>query len=223
MTALGRPVSHALEVPHGLLAPELREVLRVIDAVHGDGVLPRIPLGWAAIANEEGIYRFDEITGLPVRIIVSSIGKQLRLAVAHEIGHLLDHQGIGDAGTFASSHGRSLNAWREAVRASRAIRSLSELGRRDTIRVARSGGRIVPVAVSTALVRYLLTDHELWARSYAQFIAIRSDDPLLLAELDARRGSRPGLIDYHLQWEDVDFAPIEFEIERLFRRLRWLA
>ena len=87
MPPLGRPVSHALVVPDGLRAPELREVLRAIDAVHGDGDLPRIPLTWAPLAEEEGSFRTDPTTGEPLRIIVRDTGTLRRLAALREIGH----------------------------------------------------------------------------------------------------------------------------------------
>ena len=99
MPPLGRPVSHAAEIPAGLRAPEMREVLRAVDAVHGDGVLPRVPVTWLDSLDAEGFYRFDDSTGKPIRILLNSSGKHHRLAVVHEIGHFLDHQGIGRSRT----------------------------------------------------------------------------------------------------------------------------
>src|SRR5687768_8691290 len=89
MPPLGRLVSHAFAIPHGLRAPELRDVLRAVDSVHG--------------------------AGIPSGIIVNSLGKFRRLAVRPEIGHFLDHQGIGKPRRFESARRRLLRSWRGAI------------------------------------------------------------------------------------------------------------
>ena len=56
------------------------------------------------------------------------------------------------------------------------------------------------------------------ARSYAQYIATRSQDPAMLKELDASRD--PGKTPYYAaQWADDDFEPIAEAYDALFAAL----
>ena len=219
MTALGRPVSHALEIPHGLHAAALREVVRAIDAVHGNGDLPRIPISWGPLVGRDGQFRTDRATGAPIRIVVRTSGTLRRLAALHEVGHFLDHQGIGVPGAFASVRSRLLGPWRAAVRQSRATQELIALRSSDRVAARRFSDASDDAFHRRPFVRYLVTCHEALARCYAQLVVIRSGEPWLLEELEARRLASPGIPQ---QWDDEDFAPIASEIERLLRRLRWL-
>ncbi|MCV5648931.1 hypothetical protein OFN55_40020, partial [Escherichia coli] len=67
---------------------------------------------------------------------------------------------------------------------------------------------------------YLLDPSELWARSYAQYIARKSGDPAMREELAEMLRARAGLNLYAL-WEDEEFAPIMKEMDDLFRSLGW--
>jgi hypothetical protein len=68
----------------------------------------------------------------------------------------------------------------------------------------------------------LTSADEIWARSFAQFVAMRSGDLTLMAELaELRTGSLRGMY-YLLQWTDEDFRPIADEIEALFEELGWI-
>ncbi len=79
---------------------------------------------------------------------------------------------------------------------------------------------------SNAAVRrftdYLLPPHELWARSYAQFIASRGRLPRMEHELLAVRTSSPNALYLSVQWEDADFVMLDNEIERLFQQIGWM-
>ena len=67
---------------------------------------------------------------------------------------------------------------------------------------------------------YLLQSEELWARSYAQFVTIRSGQTDLIAELrDRQLRAERSLIP--VQWNDRDFLGVEDPIEALFRDLGW--
>src|SRR5262245_55706975 len=65
--------------------------------------------------------------------------------------------------------------------------------------------------------RYMLTNEEVWARAYSQFIAERSGDPLLLEQLNTALNTGTGR-----QWTTDDFKPIGAAIETLFKKLKWL-
>ena len=61
---------------------------------------------------------------------------------------------------------------------------------------------------------------ELWARSYAQYIATKSGSAALMRELNEVRN---GTNDYRFaQWDDADFKPISAAMDVLFKGLGWL-
>jgi len=64
---------------------------------------------------------------------------------------------------------------------------------------------------------YYLSPEELWARSYAQYIAKKSGNKAMLAEL-AKLQDDP----IPSQWSDDDFIEIEKAIDELFKERGWL-
>src|SRR5207248_2525079 len=102
-----------------------------------------------------------------------------------------------------------LAEWRRVVARSQAIQDL----------VGMSVDRSPRVHVEH--VADLLDPVEIWARSYSQYITLRSQRPELLASLEAFRTRAPLAMYYPQQWEDDDFEPIDEAIDRLFRRLGW--
>ena len=74
--------------------------------------------------------------------------------------------------------------------------------------------------LDVARVSYLLDYNEMWARSYAQYIALRSEKPLLLRQLSPV-SALPVSLHQLLQWESDDFVPILDAIDALFRRKGW--
>jgi hypothetical protein len=83
-------------------------------------------------------------------------------------------------------------------------------------------GSLVGQIVDRRHTDYLLKPEELWARSYAQYIAERSADSDMLAALDLLRP--PALTGqlYSSQWETTDFAPVAAAIDTLFKGLGWI-
>jgi hypothetical protein len=84
----------------------------------------------------------------------------------------------------------------------------------------RKGLRLVDV--DPGYVQYLLRPEELFARSYAQFVAVSSRDIRLLAQVGRLQNRRGNEIGYNVQWEDDDFEPLAQALETLFWRLGWL-
>ena len=211
---LGRPldpqVSAALQLPAGSDVAPLRAALVAVDRVHGDGTLRSIPvLSEHLTRGRQGEYRLRR-DGSPVDIRVSSAARYPGLTLLHEIGHFLDHQALGQTGVFASTGHADLADWRTVARRSRAVGGLADLRRgAATLREA-------------TYLDYLQRDEELWARSYAQYVATRSAEPLLQGELVASRQRRPGTVYTPRQWGDDDFISIAEAIEDLFRRRGWI-
>lgn len=194
------PVSAAL-TPQG--GPALKRIvtttLAAIDQVHDDGKLPSIPVDAKPGARALGEYRHLR-TGAAHSIGLRLKGAWPRLTAAHEIGHFIDHQALGSqAGRFASDAGELAPL-------------MDAIGKSDAIATIRAGG--LPFDRKA----YFLQRHEMFARAYAQWIAARSADPALVADLDVVRSG----FEAWRQWTDDDFAPIAQELDSLFASKGWI-
>ena len=208
----GEAVSNALQA-QGYKQVTVR-TLAAIDQVHGDGRLPEIPVKRTASSKYNGQYRFYP-GGAPVDIRISSHGQRKELTLAHEIGHFLDNQGVNGDGRNASARDHRFDKWREAVANSKAIQSLVKMF---------DGPNVVEgYPVSKKHIHYLLETHEIWARSYAQYIASRSGDPVMLEQLRSLVGLKSrAKVYYAYQWDEDDFKPIQEAIDDLFIELGWI-
>jgi hypothetical protein len=208
----GVPVSRALDLAEGIANDDFRHALRAINSVHGDGQLPPIPVILTGriddprAANSDAIFSYDDGGGgtiVPFAIMVKATAPNRQFVLLHEIGHFLDLSGFPGEG-FSSTHAPELREWRRAARRSLAYRILSE--QRDLDDDHRA---------------VLRTFEELWARSCAQFIAVRSQSTTLRASLDALRRRQPGTVYHPTQWDDDDFLAIDAAIADLFWSLGW--
>jgi hypothetical protein len=201
----GRAVSSALILPPGSLPRdhELRAVLKAIDSVHGDGELAAIPVRWGIPANA-AVAEYTATADLAeaVSLTIDSRRARWMIGTVHEIGHFLDHRGIDDPTALASRQSPQLADWRVAVNSTSGYRSLVD---------------------RPAALEYLGQPEELWARSYAQWVALRSGDETLRRQIVELRGPDPSEIAVHIQWDAADFEPIADAFDTLFRRLGWIA
>lgn len=194
------PVSAALDVL--VHRQRVNATLAIIDTVHSDGTLPRLPVR-ASNAAAYGSYT-RTLSGQAVQISLRR-SHVLEHAFTHELGHFLDHQALGDRGTYASVAHPLLSAWRTAVQNSAAV-----AGWKLDLAAARAAGD----RVHAQYVDYLLLPYELWARTYAQYIALRSNDSALMAQLT---GTDMG----GMHWSWTDFEPIARAIDALLRSKGW--
>lgn len=210
-------------------AVDLRHVvtqaLAAIDRVHTDGVLPRIPVDNSYSSSVPSAGGFVSRAGLPVSIDINTyedFAPSAMLTFVHETGHFLDLSALGKAGAFATLAGDvTLDGWRTAVGATTAVQTLRQRKGAGAVVIQTPQGP-VELAVGDRHVAYLLGYDELWARSYAQYIAERSMDATLMAALDLTRP--PAAIGqlYPAQWSTADFAPVATAIDTLFRGLGWI-
>ena len=182
---------------------KISETLSAIDEVHNVSNLPVIPISVTSKLdqNVDGEFR-STISGIPYDIQISSAASTPRMTVAHEIGHFIDLSGIKRTGFFAESKiNGALSEWWEAVENSDAFKKWKEIKQNGGLFDAN--GNIIE-KVEDSYIEYSMRQRELWARSYAQFIATRTSNSTMKAELaDALTYRFPN------QWEDSDFAPIE--------------
>ncbi len=192
------PVSKALDVVVvGALREYVGTAIKAIDTVHGDGDLPQIPIKSLTSARALGIYHYKHGGKAGHIAIRNDPHSWPGLTTAHEVGHFIDHQALGAPGSFASVSHEALADFRAVVEKSAAVQRMRE---------------IMPAWAD------FLKPYELWARSYAQFIATRSGNPSLLAQLNRIRNGQQSW----RQWSDEDFKPIANAIDTLFRTKGWL-
>lgn len=167
------------------------DAVEIVKSVHN----PRANLQWcgsdgvAAGVNGNCTYIRN---GAEIR--VKNLPMALRTAV-HEIGHAVDWQFDEMLSKSTDRSNRATGdffAWRKAVRQSgvvERIRSTSYLSPKDK--------------------RYLTQSSELWARSYEQWIALRSKDANLFMLVDAMT-----IQGQYWKWDE--FAPIADAMDEIF-------
>jgi hypothetical protein len=179
----------------------IQRAIKMIDEVHDDGALPKLQILGSLAVGQAGQFRIgrDPQGRLFGTITISRKGPWPALTTLHEIGHALDVFifGQGKGSGFATDP-----LWepvRQAIDASDATAELTRLG-------------------SPTHQQYHLQAQEQWARAYAQYIAEKSGDPALLADL-AKVAAGP---EPWRQWETADFAPIRTAIDAIFQQKGWL-
>jgi hypothetical protein len=182
----------------------------------------------------------------------------------HETGHWLDNrafvapkfgQQVVPDDAFASEYNDSpaWDAWRNAAKGSPTIQRLQRWGNAAFRPVpgtpmqpdpvyGHQGDGDTPMGVHRGHVGYLLKSKEVWARAYAQYIAVRSGDAGALKELrqmqaaasygpvkpDAKFNTKtggkdpdPGSWDYPTVWQDDEFKPIADAIDKILEEKGW--
>ena len=199
-------------------ATKATKTLEAIDSVHDVSDLPKIPVRANNRMADAGRYRFHRVTdeALTIDVKFSASNPHPGMSLSHEVGHLIDHKGFPDewASDAASAEGALLNEWWTALSKSKAYQECERRVTEGTWRTSK--GELVADG-QRAYSRYLVRPVELWARSYAQYVATRSGGDLakeLTVTLDRYNS-------YTQQWDPKDFEPIAKSIDDIFRRLGW--
>lgn len=196
---------------------ELTSGLEAISRVHRTGALPRIPLQDKGLRGGT-LGRYNYSAAGPVRIIISPKSPHPRLTLAHEVGHYLDNTALNTSGSrlaFGSARNPDMKPLMTAIKESKHYKTL------DAVRVNK-GAYIAPdgrvLRYESGSIRYLMSDEELFARAYSQFIAEESGDQGLMDELNAAIGT-PFI---PTQWNHEDFAPVRAAFRALFKKAGWM-
>jgi hypothetical protein len=218
------PVSSLLRIEAtGKVAQIARESLAIIDTVHGVGVDVhlKVPVFARRVRGSLGGFAYFK-GGRPSHIDLSPRSDAPHLDFFHEIGHLMDHQLIGAPGEYSSlARAPVLTNWWMAIEASKAFRRLCVLSKKSRARVVESRGLARYLPVDRTFAQYLLRPHELFARSYSQFIAVESQHPALLYELHNLRSPKSGCQQYPELWDDADFVDVLENLRRVIIELEW--
>jgi hypothetical protein len=214
-TPAGQPVSRFLIWDP--TADNLRHLAEIIDRIHGTGDLPECEIRLLARLEVRARYVPGLTTGRDRIDLWRGTGR-MELTLLHELGHLLDFRGIGAGNEFSSLRDPLFRKWKRAINRTQAVAELESLLRQAESGIIQSGKRR---RLSREYPAYLLKSPELFARSYTQYVALRSGQQSLMDQLDLIRYNHRDVYRFR-QWENADFEPVFEALEKLLRRLGWI-
>jgi SPP1 gp7 family putative phage head morphogenesis protein len=196
------------------LTDNIKNGINAIDSVLKirSGRFTKFPIKQSYGKQEIGALSID-ITGKPVVMKVSVYSPYPELTTVHEFGHLFDLEGIGTKGKYSSLAGE-ISQWEIAVENSQAYLNLKRYSKNKTDYEKIGYQRIF---VNKDQINYNLQKDELFARSFAQYIALKSGDKILLEQINSVR-SGPIVASYF--WSEEDFQPIASAFDRLLGKYK---
>lgn len=198
------PVSSAiaLAVMPAIMEHGVKRALAAVDAAHDDGVLPEIPVQQnKRLTSALGTYTKEGAKAVAIDL-APGMGAWTAL---EELGHFLDHKGLGFGSQFGSEAEPSMRKLAKALAASRPMKALKR--RHDRAQTNKHRARLAAA----------MQGREVFARAYAQWVAVKSGDAYLLRALAAERAAKP---DFY--WSDEEFAAVQTELEAVFLAKGWL-
>lgn len=199
-----------------------RYLIEAMEKVHGTPPLPAVvpvTLDASLPQSELAKFRNSKEGWLEIAINPAAPHWELPALIVHESGHLIDALLARFAG-YASEKAHDYDDWRNAVQSTHSIKTLQELYGKEFINHPHFAFKGKPFEIKHELVRYLLRYREIFARSYVQYIAIRSRNPDLNSWLDIERNT-PLYAIYPVQWNDKDFRPVAEALDDLFEKQQW--
>jgi len=212
------------EVPQTPEYHGTREALAAIDSVMVFPAMPTIPIQIVPFVKDgsAGAYVRQRGGGLR-RIEIAEDAEYPELTAIHEVAHYLDDCGLSTTGGWASETDPRLEPLRLAWENTEAVRALRTGLETDKMTaLLPSGGTfafpLLPEERENC--RYYLQGRELFARSYAQYIAGKSRNRVLLRQVRQRQESVEGRF-YHVQWAASDFRGVSEAFDRIWKELGW--
>jgi hypothetical protein len=223
------PVSQAFQIPKSIQGDRIRQALKVLDTVHDNGGLMKLPIDFIYAKTFDGAYRLESDPSgrfyVGRRLDISRFADSPEFALYHEIGHILDHQIWGGGVDSGSEMNVSeLQAWRTATVRSRAFIYLMDMRHKKRATIFTEDNQTYSIILDKKEIRivdYLLRWSELLARSYCQYIITRSNEPALRSVLAKEREQFPNTIYFAIQWSDDDFEPIARAFDQIFVARHW--
>ena len=217
-----KPISSILTIPAGHLEQAIRDALAAIDSVHGIMDIDPARIRIEKVENGEGEYDAREY---PPCIRIDPEASFPCWDFLHEVGHWIDSVGIGVIDTL-SSESKETRKWLRTVKRSRAFIELQKHRKQNSFRDPVSG-REFPIVHE--IIDYNCSNSELFAHSYAYFVALYRNRQILQPEVNARldaefdRFRNYLLFQVHCpMWTEEDFEPIGKELASIFASESWL-
>ena len=195
--------------PQTSVRQKWENVVNRIDSIHGDGPLPKSEVTHIEKnGSTNGQYRpfTNEITTFKEQ--------QIPITYTHEIGHWIDYRGF-----------KGIPEAEPPMKGNKVSASYSPLFK-QFIKIAKNTSKYQEIKnniwLANSTKKYLLSNHEIFARAYSQYIAVKSNDAEMLAVLKNRQGKWVNGKPYPNQWDDDDFIPLFDEIENIFKKVGWI-
>lgn len=202
-----------IQIEDPTIRSEVLHALDQIDKVHTVDGMPKISVVARPDLNGRGAFDYVQ-DGKPLSITVRPRHRILCHTMVHEVGHFLDYAGLGSASGFESEWQTNIAMVRVMtdIRASAGFQSIHQ----RTLRLAEN-------TEAHFLLSELVSSAESFARAYSQWIAIRSNDSVLLEQLGTIMRLEASLnLGYNTQWLTEDFEPIGSGLDQLVRGMGWL-
>jgi hypothetical protein len=192
------------------LSKATHSALDAIHSVHGDGGMPDVSVSVNPYLKIDlGMYHGikGQWVGHSIELKVDS--PDTAFTMAHELGHFLDQWGFDTDGYGEASVDGGSPMARPIMDALFATPEAKAVIRQAKTAKGPARSRFVELALPS----------EFFARAYAQYVAIRSSHPDLMAGLESRRrGKFNGTPD---QWSDSSFAAIAEAFDQYFGKKGW--
>lgn len=242
----GTPVSAALDVMGKLKKDdEVNYAISLIDKVHSDGGLSKIPVKVTTSAARMGGFMHQirrtprgHEPSAPVKIMIDAEHESRMDTTIHEIGHFLDYQGIATAVGAWRGFGylektTPLNEFLAGYETKR-DKLLTLLDKIENSKLAKTivtarynsrdyaykvdGREVLP---SSRMLNYLGNRQELFARSYVQYIVRKTQDKRLSDSMQLHMKNMPEYAQFQYHKKE-DFGEIEKAFDDLFTELGWI-
>lgn len=198
----------AITGPQTSVRQKWENVVNRIDSIHGDGPLPTAPVLHQTNARGTVNGQFTRYNNE----IITFKEDQIPLTLTHEIGHWIDYRGF-----------RDIPEGEPPMKGNKVFASYSPLFK-QFIKIAKNSNKYQEIQFANLTRKskqYLLSNHEIFARAYSQYIAVKSNDAEMLAVLKSRQGKSANGQPFPTQWDDDDFIPLFNEIENIFKKIGW--
>lgn len=162
-----------------------------------------------------------EPTGEPYAIGVGGSTPLTEWIITHEIGHCLEfaiQKTVSEANVTEFDHLRS------TIKQSAAVVHIQAAIRGTEILLVAGENTIEQEKLVSDLnfLNYLIEERELFARSYCQYIAVKTDAPDLVEALeDHRIYASNAQLSVSEQWSVNEFVAIEEAFDTLFETIGW--
>ena len=229
-----KPVAAGLDVQ--LTDPGAKQAAEdAIDAIgkfHSDGNLPRIEVQDmpASSTNLGHFWRrrwWDASSGkwIDPHIAIKAPGPQPEMVTAHEIGHFLDYNGLPGGGLSSYSSdaaGKRMRLLLQEIKKTDTYKAIAREQRQAKKDAAGATGALkLQYEALEEYYLYLLRPREMFARAYAQYVAWRSGDEMMLRQIDRVLASQNDN-EKITQWPYAEFLPFIYRFDTLFEEQGWL-
>jgi hypothetical protein len=153
---------------------------------------------------------------------------RVAINTAHEFAHVLDVEAFGDNEGFATQETTHLDAIKQVISDSQHVADLRNIAKIEKpIKFQPWSGperTVVPAKQLAGVTSYMLDSRELFARAYAQWIAVKTGDKDMNTAVERSRFNRKGTaaLEIPWQWDEADFTPIAEQFDKLFAERGWL-